>query len=239
MAPKNFLHKCKSSEYSDSETIKILKGTSTVEFEKVTFGSSPIAIGAFSAIGPSDLLSIGTPQSETKYAKELYDALLPVMGTEPNLLSDPGIWAWISLVPMRGYMLARWFEGRDSSNADLPAETKCDYFYTNRNNLKRHTRCGPRRLYIAASACMKADGDLGNLEKFFKSTDLYTGIFERRLGLDSEIAVELALALSDKERAHARYVLRSVELMLSTVALEYLDRGQKKKLISDAIADAP
>ena len=68
---------------------------------------------------------------------------------------------------------------------------------------------------------------------------MYTGIFERRLGLDSEIAVELALALSDKERAHARYVLRSVELMLSTVALEYLDRGQKKKLITDAIADAP
>jgi len=68
---------------------------------------------------------------------------------------------------------------------------------------------------------------------------LYTGIFERRLGLDSEIAVELVLALSGKERALTRYVLRSVELMLSTVALEYLDRGQKKKLISDAIADAP
>ena len=68
---------------------------------------------------------------------------------------------------------------------------------------------------------------------------MYTGIFERRLGLDSEIAVELVVALSGRDRAVARYVLRSVELMLSTVSLEYLDRNQKRKLIADAISDIP
>lgn len=239
MPTKGFLHRCKSYQYSDNETMKILVGVSPGDFEEVQVSSKPVEIGVFPIVGASNRVAVGTAKSEAKFASGLYDALSPVMKTEPGLLADPGIWAWVSLVPMREYMLARWFDGRDLSDLDWSAETKFDYFYTNRNNLKRHTRCGTRRLFIAALACMKADGDMGNLELFFESTDLYTGIFERRLGLDSEIAVELVLALSGKERALARYVLRSVELMLSTVALEYLDRGQKKKLISDAIADAP
>ena len=238
MPPKGVLHRCKTYQLSDSETMNILIGASVGQFEEVKVLTKPIAIGSFPKVGISDRKEIGTAKSEAKFATELYNALSPVIKTEPNLLSDPGIWAWISLVPMREYVLARWFDGRDSASTDWPEDSTFDYFYTSRNNLKRHARCGSRRLFIAAVACMKADGDLQHLELFFKSTDLYKGIFERRLSLDSEIAVELVLALSDKDRFLVRYVLRSVELMLGTVALEYLDRGQKRKLIADAIAEA-
>ena len=57
------------------------------------------------------------------------------------------------------------------------------------------------------------------------------------MSLDSEIAVELAIALVDKDRATRRYVLRSVQLMLGTIALEYLNRKQKKALIDLALSD--
>lgn len=241
MAPKNTLHRSKIGQYSDSETLRILNGVVSGDFEEVRVASKPIALGKFPEITKKELAAISTPTVEAKIAQELYEALAPALKAEPNLLADPGVWAWVSLVPMREYMVARWSKSLASADSDSDSneETKFDYFYTNRNNLKQHTRCGTRRLYIAAAACVRADGDFGNLKKFFESTDLYTGIFERRLGLDSEIAVELVLALSGKERAVARYVLRSVELMLSTVSLEYLDRNQKRKLIADAISDMP
>ena len=239
MAPKNTLHRSKINQYSDSETLRILNGVVSGDFEEVRVTSKPISLGKFPEITKKELAAISTATVEAKIAQELYEALSPAMKAEPKLLADPGLWAWVSLVPMRDYMIARWFKSLASSESDSAEETKFDYFYTNRNNLKRHTRCGTRRLYIAAAACIKADGDFGNLKKFFESTDLYTGIFERRLGLDSEIAVELVVALSGKDRAVARYVLRSVELMLSTVSLEYLDRNQKRKLIADAISDMP
>ena len=239
MAPKNKLFRSKVGQYSDSETLRVLNGVATGDFEEVKVQSKSITLGTFPEIGKKERDAISTAKVEAKIAQELYEALDPALKAEPNLLSDPGVWAWVSLVPMREYMVARWSKALESADSDSNEETKFDYFYTNRNNLKRHTRCGTRRLYIAATACKKADGDFGNLVKFFESTDLYTGIFERRLGLDSEIAVELVVALNGKDRAVARYVLRSVELMLSTVSLEYLDRNQKRKLIADAISDMP
>jgi hypothetical protein len=241
MAPKNTLHRSKIGQYSDSETLRILNGVVSGDFEEVKVLSKTITLGKFPEITKKELAAISTSAVEAKIAQELYEALAPALKAEPNLLADPGVWAWVSLVPMREYMIARWSKSLASADSDSDSneETKFDYFYTNRNNLKQHTRCGTRRLYIAAAACIKADGDFGNLKKFFESTDLYTGIFERRLGLDSEIAVELVVALSGKDRAVARYVLRSVELMLSTVSLEYLDRNQKRKLIADAISDFP
>ncbi len=47
----------------------------------------------------------------------------------------------------------------------------------------------------------------------------------------------MAKALVDKDRATRRYVLRSVQLMLGTIALEYLNRKQIKALIDMALAD--
>ena len=57
------------------------------------------------------------------------------------------------------------------------------------------------------------------------------------MSLDAETAVELAVSLENSTRAERRFVLRSVQLMLGTVALEYLDRSQKKKIIELALSD--
>ena len=239
MANKFKLHIADFDVLSDARTLEILNNgaAATSNFKVVRVGDADIGLSGFPTITASDLLKVQTQEFETKCATELFDALEPVKDANPNLLSDPKVWAWISLVPMRDYILGRWCDGAGLFGKVLPADISTSYFFTKRSDLKGHTRSGARRLYIAAKACHSADGNLDNLSKFFADTDLFTGIFERRISLDSELAVELAIALVDEDRATRRYVLRSVQLMLGTIALEYLNRKQKKALIDMALAD--
>lgn len=239
MASRFILHVADTDILSDARTLEILNNgaTTTSNFKIVKDGNTDIFLEDFPTITLSDLPKVQTQEFETKCAIELFNALEPVQKVNPNLLSDPKFWAWISLVPMRDYILGRWCGGAGLFGKVLPADISTSYFFTKRGDLKGHTRSGARRLYIAAKACQLADGNFDNLSKFFADTDLFTGIFERRLSLNSEIAVELAIALVDKDRATRRYVLRSVQLMLGTIALEYLDRKQIKALIETALAD--
>jgi hypothetical protein len=72
-----------------------------------------------------------------------------------------------------------------------------------------------------------------------KLTDLYTGIFERMIGLDAELAVEVAaqfVGLSEDDR---RRGLRLLGAVLSTTMLEVLDsRQQKAALVAAAKSEA-
>jgi hypothetical protein len=239
MANNHKLHIADFDTLSDARTLEILnnRAITTSDFKIFKVGNAEIELVGFPTIVAADLPNVQKQQFETKCATELFGALEPVQNSNPNLLFDPKFWAWVSLVPMRDYILARWCGGAGLFGKVLPADISTGYFFTKRGDLKGHTRSGARRLYIAAKACQLADGNLGNLSKFFADTDLYTGIFERRMSLDSEIAVELAIALVDKDRATRRYVLRSVQLMLGTIALEYLQRNQKKELIRTALSD--
>ena len=239
MADKFKLHVADFDILSDARTLEILNNgaTATSNFKIVKVADAEIGLTGSPTITPGDLPKVQTQQFETKCAAELFEALEPVQKANPNLLSDPKFWAWISLVPMRDYILGRWCGGAGLFEKVLPADISTSYFFTKRGDLKGHTRSGARRLYIAAKACHLADGNLDNLSKFFADTGLFTGIFVRRISLNSEIAAELAIALDDKDRATRRYVLRSVQLMLGTIALEYLNRKQIKALIEMALAD--
>lgn len=239
MANKFKLHVADFDTLSDARTLEILNNgaIATSNFKVVKDGNADVSLTGFPTITRGDLPKIQTQEFETKCANELFGALEPVQKLNPNLLLDPKFWAWVSFVPMRDYILGRWCGGAGLFGKALPADISISYFFTKRSDLKGHTRSGARRLYIAAKACHLADGNLDNLSKFFVDTDLFTGIFERRISLNSEIAVELAIALVDKDRATRRYVLRSVQLMLGTIALEYLNRKQIKALIEMALAD--
>ena len=239
MANRYKLHVAEFDSLSDARTLEILNkpAITSSDFKIFKVDGAEIELVGFPTITAGDLPKVQTQQFETNCAIKLFDALEPVQNANPNLLFDPRFWAWVSLVPMRDYILARWCGGAGLFGKVLPADISTGYFFTKRGDLKGHTRAGARRLYIAAKACKLADGNLDNLSKFFADTDLYTGIFERRMSLDSEIAVELAIALVDKDRATRRYVLRSVQLMLGTIALEYLNRKQKKALIDLALSD--
>jgi len=174
---------------------------------------------------------------EIKIAIALHEALIPARRASPALLRDPGVWAWIGLEQLRDYVLIRWCGAKRTSM--LPASPeKCSYFLTG-DALVRQARCAVRRLWIAANASHRARSDYAAVAANLALTDLYTGVFERMLGLDAELACALTAELHKPKYAEdfRRKVLIGVGIRLSTVALECLDAGQKGHLIKEVIDD--
>lgn len=174
---------------------------------------------------------------DTQLAIALHEALVPARAANISLLRDPGVWAWIGLSELKEYVLIRWCGATPASM--LPSTPKkCSYFLTG-DALVRQTRCAVRRLWIAANASWSAQSDYTAVAANLALADLYTGVFERMLGLDAELACLLTSELhkSSYNEDFRRAVLIGVGVRLSTVALECLDTGQKSDLIKEVIAD--
>lgn len=174
---------------------------------------------------------------EEALAIALHEALAPARQPGMALLRDPGVWAWIGLYELRDYVLKRWC-GATPENMLPTSPERCSYFLTG-DSLVRQARCAVRRLWIAADTSSRALGDYSAVAANLALTDLYTGVFERMLGLDAELACSLTSELRKPEYSEEtrRKVLIGVGARLSTVALECLDAGQKNQLVNEVIQD--
>jgi len=174
---------------------------------------------------------------EAQIAEVIYRALDPARRANPALLRDPGLWAWVGLVPFRAYVLIRWCGASRASMVPSSSE-RCEYFLTG-DSLVRQARCGVRRLWIAADASMRARGDFSIVRANLAFADLYTGVFERMLGLDAELACLLTEELSTDsyDEDSRRRVLVGIGARLSTIAVEYLDAGEKRQLLTEVLSD--
>lgn len=174
---------------------------------------------------------------EERIAIALHEALVPARQASVALLRDPGVWAWIGLSELRDYVLIRWC-GATPINMLPTSPERCSYFLTG-DALVRQARCAVRRLWIAASTSYRAGSGYSAVAANLALTDLYTGVFERMLGLDSELACLLTAELHKSKylEKFRRQVLIGVGARLSTVALEYLDARQKSQLIQEVIDD--
>ena len=173
---------------------------------------------------------------EVQLASALYEALKPSLALSPALVRDHDVWAWIGLFPLRNYVLNRWCGGI-SPEGQLGRAHGVSYFLTS-DSLVGQARCGARRLWIAALASYRADGDSRYLPALLAKTDLYTAIFERMIGLDAEVAVEVAVQTQKESEDVRRRTVRVLGQVLSTTVLEALDRTQKAALVGECLIAA-
>jgi hypothetical protein len=174
---------------------------------------------------------------EESLAIAIHKALIPARQASLALIRDNGVWAWIGLYELREYVLIRWC-GATAASMLPTSPDRCSYFLTN-DGLARQARCGVRRLWIAANASHAARGNYGAVKANLSLTDLYTGVFERMIGLDAELACLITSELHKSVYTEdiRRRALIGIGARLSTVALECLDAGQKGQLITEVIAD--
>lgn len=181
--------------------------------------------------------SVWTVKEEAQLAVELREALSSARKLNSGLLNDHGIWTWLGVEVLRDYVVNRWCGGYE--NGRPQNSSRCEYFLTG-DGVHAQTRCAVRRLYIAAETSFRADGDDRWVEKFLQNADIYSSIFERRLGMDSELAVAMLdsyLSLGSGSRTVYRRASKLIGLILSTTTLEALDRRDKRALVQEAVSE--
>jgi|GEM_PF-2480955 len=182
-------------------------------------------------------------ETEATLAIAIHELLAPVRKANPALLKDNGFWMWLGLGVCQEQIVDRWCGGRSPSGG-LRLPNGASYFISG-DSLVKQSRCGVRRLWIAADISQRCEGDYSHTLGLLASRDLFTGITERMVGLDAEMAIELMLQLSAVNRPvnglkvedFRRLVLRKVSVVMSTVAIELLNRRQKSELIKLVIQE--
>lgn len=220
-----------ASQTSASEVFQIFQSNSRFNFEPVYHDGQQIEFNL-------DLTEVNisqkswTVEHETKLAIALYEALIPARQVSMQYLIDPGVWSWIALNDLKDYVVNRWCGGYVRSGVPVKPEA-CSYFLTG-NSSQKQTRCAPRRLYIAAETSWRVEGDFSRVEQLIANTDLYSAIFERQLGNDLELAIEISTVFGKSKREIYRPGIKLIGILLSTVALEFLDRDAKRELVLEA-----
>ena len=101
------------------------------------------------------------------------------------------------------------------------------------------SRCAPRRLFIAAHTSKTGCGDYSKIPLILKNSDIFSAAFERKLGLDPEIALAIVVQFeqSKADRKTYRHAVKLVGLILATICLEDLDEAAKAQIVSDALQE--
>jgi hypothetical protein len=174
-------------------------------------------------------------KDEALLAIALREALSVARKSNPGLLNDHGVWAWIALEQLRPYVVNRWCDGFDPVNQPKKP-SGCAYFLTG-DGVHAQSRCAPRRIFIAAETSFRADGNSRSVEKFLEKSDIFSSIFERKLGLDAELAVEMVqnFYATKAPRETYRRATKLIGLILGTTCLEALERQEKKLLVKEAM----
>jgi hypothetical protein len=220
-----------AAQITANDIFQIFQSNSKFNFEQIFHNEVPIIFNL-------DLDGINlsqdnwtTPQ-EARLAVAIYEALIPARQVSLEYLIDPGIWSWIALHLLKDYVVNRWCGGYARAGLPVKADA-CSYFLTG-NSSQKQTRCAPRRLFIAAETSWKVEGNFSKVEDLLGNTDLYSAIFERQLGNDLELAIEISSIFGQSKREVYRPGIKLVGILLSTVAIEYLDRQSKRELVLEA-----
>lgn len=199
-------------------------------------------IGSSSDFPTEDVTVSGKPVTFTleysdddfELAKNLHLALLQVRQASPGLLNDHGFWTWIALYPLRDHVVRRWCDGYEDGRPKK--ESGCNYFLTG-DGVHAQSRCAPRRLFIAAHTSKTGGGDYSKIPLILKTSDIFSAVFERKLGLDPEIALEMFIQFEETkaDRKTYRHAIKLVGLILATICLEDLDSTEKAQIVRDAL----
>jgi hypothetical protein len=185
-------------------------------------------------------------------AEIVHAELLQLQTVAPWLLNDPVFWEWLALDPFRSYTLKRWCGGEDwldDQEDNVPKGLARAVLASGR--VKSHARHAVRRLYIYADCSYVATGSYGDVATILDADqDIPGAVFERKLGLSPQMALELirtALSFQPTKksagtkalsaRKKTREFLKQVNLLLSTVAVEFLDSKAMSKVFSDIARD--
>ncbi len=183
----------------------------------------------------------------------LHEELAPIRNSAPGILNDVVFWQWIALNPFREYSLARWCGDLPPLVEIVEPPSSLGRLTLTSGSVQSHARHSVRRLYIYAECCHLYDGSYQHLGKILDADqDIAGAVFERRLGLSPSLAMALfdvaaQFTLTKKTdsapgisaRSKRREFFKQVNLLGSTVSVEFLSEVEIIKYLTDIASDIP
>lgn len=237
-----------------TQIARVLRGEATLSPQDL-HGVDAGAVEAAARAAAGDLeagLDLGTV--DEALAKVLHMELAPVRAAAPWVLNDALFWQWLAFHPLREYTLLRWCGGREwLDDPDLAVPTGAMRFVLAAGSVKTHARHSARRLYLYADCSHSYDGTYGHLGVILGvDQDILGAVFERKLGLSPLMALVLirtasafsptkktATTKSISARDKRRDFFRQVNLLVSTVAVEFLDEAAMSGYFGDIAREIP
>jgi hypothetical protein len=183
----------------------------------------------------------------------LHEELAPIRKSAPGVLNDVVFWQWLALNPFREYSLARWCSDLPPLVEIVEPPSSLGRLTLTSGSVKSHARHSVRRLYIYAECCHLYDGSYQHLGKILDADqDIPGAVFERRLGLSPSLAMALFDVASQftptkktdsapgiSARLKRREFFKQVNLLGSTVSVEFLSEVEIVKYLADIASDIP
>jgi hypothetical protein len=233
------------------EVLQVLKGDKTIkDVELHGINIKKLAAAAQKASKDlGDSVALGTV--DKALAILLHEELAPIRTSAPGILNDVAFWQWLALNPFREYSLARWCSDLPEFDAIVEPPSSLGRLTLTSGSVKSHARHSVRRLYIYADCCHLYDGSYKHLGKILDADqDIPGAVFERRLGLSPLLSMALFDVASQfmptkktdatsgvSARTKRREFFKQVNLLGSTVSVEFLSEAEIVKYLTDIAAD--
>lgn len=158
-------------------------------------------------------------------------ALHPALRHLPRrLLLDPRLWHWLCLGPLRDFVTYRWAGSAPGETPESIKPSTAERF-TGQPSLRGFSRNALARLFFTVDVLEHPD----LVNRVFTRQDLFTGVFERRMGLHPTVARACVRTLADcGEAQHRRALLRLNEVLVTT-AVELLEQPDADRLVADLV----
>ena len=158
---------------------------------------------------------------------------LALSGLTRRELTDPRLWQWLTTVPFRQYVIARWAPECRSDPA-VAGKSSIHQRFCGAGSIAGVARNALGRLFWVAEATSTND-DYELTRRAFENADLLVGVFERRLGLEPRLARACIEKLDEAGEAIHRAALRILNYSLSTVVVEALSDPEVDALVKDSL----
>jgi hypothetical protein len=163
-------------------------------------------------------------------------------------------WEWLAFSELREYALARWCGGSEwliNSEISRPKDSALERFLMLPDSVHSQSRHVIRRLYIYADCSFSFDGTYDHIPVILaEDLDIPGAVFERKLGLSPTLAVALCRAANKlgavkktddakaiSARSKRRKFFKQVNLLVSSVAMEFLSDAQIDDYLNGLVAE--
>ncbi len=170
-------------------------------------------------------------------------------GLDRREAAQPEVWQWLSVVAFRELPWRRWckdpFPATDQERRhyllEHPGPGGLPGRYLGKAGIGSLARNTFARLWWAAEVLKdpEAPGDYDLARKAAGNAQLFVDVFERRLGLNPQIARACVTVLHDSDADTVKATVRGIQQRAMTTRIEALSEKKLSSLVAEIAASAP